>query len=65
MRFYPFVGIPVWGMLSKPTGFLWMNERSDSPWYPTMRLFRQSEFGDWGSLIQEVRAALVQTCLII
>ena len=38
---------PAWGVLSFPTGFLWMQGRDDSPWYPTMRLFRQETPGDW------------------
>ena len=29
---------PAWGLMSKPTGFLWMNGRDDSPWYPKLRL---------------------------
>jgi hypothetical protein len=38
--------------------FRWLRERSDSPWYPTARLFRQPRFGDWGSVVQAVRAAM-------
>ena len=38
---------PAWGALSFATGFLWMQGRDDSPWYPTMRLFRQDAPGDW------------------
>ncbi|MCH7486264.1 MAG: tetratricopeptide repeat protein [Proteobacteria bacterium] len=38
---------PAWGALSFATGFLWMQGRDDSPWYPTMRLFRQETPGDW------------------
>ena len=38
---------PAWGALSFPTGFLWMGGRDDSPWYPTMRLFRQDAPADW------------------
>jgi hypothetical protein len=32
----------------------WMLVRTDSPWYPTMRLFRQPRFGDWQSPIQQI-----------
>ncbi|MBT7250211.1 MAG: tetratricopeptide repeat protein [Rhodospirillaceae bacterium] len=52
------LGKPVWGMLSTPTGFLWMNDRLDSPWYPTLRLFRQPQPGDWDSVVAEVCSAL-------
>ncbi|MFQ5765360.1 MAG: tetratricopeptide repeat protein, partial [Rhodospirillales bacterium] len=38
---------PAWGLMSRPTGFFWMDERTDSSWYPTVRLFRQPEVGDW------------------
>jgi hypothetical protein len=38
----------------------WLLERSDSPWYPTARLFRQSGEADWDGLIAEVVKALEQ-----
>jgi hypothetical protein len=37
-----------------------MLERSDSPWYPTMRLFRQKKVGDWTGIFEDVRRALAQ-----
>jgi len=52
------LGKPVWGLMSQPTGFLWMNERSDSPWYPSARLFRQPEPGDWPAVVAAVADAL-------
>jgi predicted esterase len=36
----------------------WLLERGDSPWYPTARLFRQPERGDWDSVVQALREAL-------
>ncbi len=48
------LGKPAWGLMSKPTGFLWQSERQDSPWYPTIRLFRQHEPGDWGQVFEAV-----------
>jgi hypothetical protein len=36
----------------------WLLERSDSPWYPTMKLFRQPRYGDWATPIAEVAAEL-------
>src|SRR5213076_1531308 len=40
------VGKPVWTLLAFCPDFRWMLNRDDSPWYPTMRLFRQEKFGD-------------------
>ena len=52
------LGKPVW-LLSRYDGcWRWLRERTDSPWYPTMRLFRQPAPGDWDSVIREVRRAL-------
>jgi hypothetical protein len=36
----------------------WLLDRDDSPWYPTMRLFRQSERGDWRGVVEQIGAAL-------
>ena len=52
------LGKPAWGLMSRPTGFLWQTERTDSPWYPTIKLYRQPEPGDWASLIAAVAADL-------
>ena len=52
------LGRPVWGLMSKPTGYLWMDGRNDSPWYPTLWMFRQPEPGDWESVFREAEAAL-------
>ena len=41
------LGKPVWIMLPKASDWRWLLERSDSPWYPTARLFRQQTPGDW------------------
>jgi hypothetical protein len=49
---------PVWVLLAFAPGYLWMLEREDSPWYPSARLFRQPEWGDWTSLFYDVKAAL-------
>jgi hypothetical protein len=38
---------PVWLALSKVSDWHWLLEREDSPWYPTMRLFRQTDLGNW------------------
>ena len=54
------LGKPVWGLMSNPTGYLWMNEREDSPWYPTVKLFRQPSTGDWGPVFDNVREQLAE-----
>ena len=41
------LGVPVWLVLSLVADWRWLLDRQDSPWYPTMRLFRQSTAGDW------------------
>jgi len=51
------LGVPVWTLLPYDADWRWMDERSDSPWYPTMRLFRQQVPGDWSSVIDDVRHA--------
>jgi hypothetical protein len=52
------LGIPVWVLLPWEADWRWMLDRSDSPWYPTMWLFRQSAPGDWRSAVRQVAAAL-------
>jgi ADP-heptose:LPS heptosyltransferase len=52
------LGCPVWVVLPHVADFRWLLEREDSPWYPTMRLFRQTRAGDWKSAIDRVAGAL-------
>jgi ADP-heptose:LPS heptosyltransferase len=52
------LGKPVWIMLPFSPDFRWLLERTDSPWYPTARLFRQPEIGDWDSVAKDVKRAL-------
>lgn len=52
------MGKPVWTLLPLVPDWRWMLERADSPWYPTMRLFRQETPGDWESVIAAVAKAL-------
>jgi tetratricopeptide (TPR) repeat protein len=52
------LGRPVWVMNRFDPCWRWLQGRSDSPWYPTARLFRQPAMGDWDGVIAEVREAL-------
>lgn len=62
------LGCPVWTLLPQAADWRWMLERSETPWYPTMRLFRQQRAGDWSGVIAEVReelagmASCIQQC---
>ncbi len=49
---------PAWTLLPWAADWRWLSDRADSPWYPTMRLFRQIQKGDWSEPVAEVRAAL-------
>jgi len=51
------MNLPVWNLLPKTTSWQWMKQRSDSPWYPSMRLFRQKETGNWDDVVTEVLTA--------
>ena len=53
------MGAPVWILLPFVPDFRWLTGRSDSPWYPTARLFRQHRRGDWPGVVEEVRRALL------
>jgi ADP-heptose:LPS heptosyltransferase len=49
---------PVWTLLPYTPDWRWLMARSDSPWYPTMRLFRQAQRGQWPPVIRQVAEAL-------
>jgi tetratricopeptide (TPR) repeat protein len=52
------LGLPTWILLQFSADFRWMRKRTDSPWYPTARLFRQTERGAWPPVIAAVAAEL-------
>jgi uncharacterized protein (TIGR03032 family) len=52
------LGKPVWVLLSHVADWRWMLEGETTPWYPTMRLFRQTRAGDWTGVIERVAEAL-------
>lgn len=54
------LGVPVW-VLSRFSGcWRWLLDRDDSPWYPTLRLFRQQRPGDWAPVVERVREELLR-----
>jgi hypothetical protein len=56
------LAVPTWVLLTHRPCWRWMEGRNDSPWYPTMRLFRQEQPGDWAPVIARVAAELA-SCL--
>ncbi|MFL6248836.1 MAG: ADP-heptose--LPS heptosyltransferase [Thermoanaerobaculia bacterium] len=53
------LGIPVWTLLPAVNDWRWMENRDDSPWYPTMKLFRQETADDWTSVIRRVASSVM------
>ena len=54
------LGVPAWVMLERAADWRWMVERADSPWYPSLRLFRQPGDGDWKSVVDGVAQELAR-----
>jgi len=52
------LGVPVWLLNRYDSCWRWLRNRTDSPWYPSMRIFRQDGPGDWGSVIDKIKAVL-------
>ena len=57
------LGLPVWTLLDSNAEWRWMRHREDTPWYPSMRLFRQTAPGDWQAVMQRIRAELMRITL--
>lgn len=57
------LGRPVWGLLKFSPHWPWLLERDDTPWYPSMRLFRQDQIGNWEGLMERISALLHQVML--
>jgi tetratricopeptide (TPR) repeat protein len=56
------LGKPVWLLLPAAPDYRWLLDRTDSPWYPTMRLFRQQQPGNWVPVIDDLATALRERC---
>ena len=54
------LAVPTWLLLPFNSDWRWFLDRSDSPWYPSMRIFRQTKPGDWDSLFEQVSLSLKQ-----
>lgn len=52
------LGRPVWNLLGSFAYWLYLHDREDSPWYPTMKLFRQQKPGDWDGVFEKVEREL-------
>jgi len=52
------LGVPTWVLLNRVPLSCWMQDREDCPWHPSVRLFRQTEAGQWGDVIDRVKEAL-------
>ena len=52
------MGKPVWVLLHYNSDWRWLLDRDDSPWYPSARLFRQQQIGDWAGVIDRVGSEL-------
>jgi ADP-heptose:LPS heptosyltransferase len=54
------MGKEVWMMNRMDTCWRWLVDRSDTPWYPTMKIYRQPKSGDWESVIQNIKEDLIK-----
>ena len=57
------LGVPVWVALPVGADWRWLLERVDSPWYPTMRLFRQTRFRCWSDVFERMAGQLARSAI--
>jgi tetratricopeptide (TPR) repeat protein len=58
------LGVPVWVLTPFTPDWRWLQKREDTPWYPSMRLFRQPHPGDWASVVEAMMADLKKLCSV-
>ena len=54
------LGKPAWLLIAQGNDWRWLHERSDTPWYPSLRLFRQGKHRNWQPAITALTAALAE-----
>ncbi|WP_321800212.1 tetratricopeptide repeat protein [Burkholderia sp. BCC1988] len=54
------LGVPTWVLLDVNPHWVWMTDRADSPWYPSVKLYRQRSFGDWSPVLETLRVDLAE-----
>ena len=54
---------PVWMLNRFNSEWRWLEQREDSPWYPTLRIFNQPQFGDWASVFNALQSALAEIAI--
>ena len=52
------MGKPTWTLINQIADWRWLLDRDDSPWYPSMKLFRQTELGKWDDVMDRVTKQL-------
>ena len=58
------LGRKTWTLLPFTADWRWMKDREDSPWYPTMRLFRQQRDGDWSRVMEDLTNELTKITVL-
>ncbi len=59
------LGVPIWVMMPRPADWRWMIDQADTPWYPSMRLFRQPLPGAWDPVFAELCTALTELAVAV
>jgi len=54
------VGVKTWMLCSIASEWRWLSGRNDSPWYPAIKIYRQTEAGRWGNVFESLRADLLE-----